>query len=599
MDGSSTDREKLEPYSLGAPVAGRRLHLNEYRRAPAPGVEAAVRAAAAEAPASALLAEYPPGAGAALLRRLAAYAGAPGPECIAVAAGSDEVLRAAVDTCGARAQGAVVVGVPTYTHFVHFARVRGLRVCEYPLMPAEGELVEDRVAEAEEAGAGRLQAYHAAELERGALVYLGSPNNPTGGLWREGAVAALARRYPRSLFLVDEAYTEFAGAAAAAPPPGAGGEFVEDAKSVEDRFGHKFAKGEEEARAALNACSLAPLAARTRNVVVARTFSKAFGLAALRAGYAVGAPETVAELGLSLSPKAFTALAGVAAAAALEALPHYLAAARAALADAAALAAALEAAGWPVRRAPARSRKKFAGDAPRLVAALAARGVAVRDRSALPGLAGFVRITAGSAEDCAAVRAAFAGLDPAGFRAAGSGGAPPAEEEKAKADDAKFVFDQFGHKPVVYADGVFDLFHSGHLEFLRKARAAGGPGARLVVGVISDEAAGWKRRPVASLAQRLEMVRCCRLVDEAVGDPPLVLTAEFLDARGITLVVHGDDDRQEDFFRVPLERGVMRYVPYTRAGPLAVSTTALVARIRARPDLAAAPPRAAQMQQLD
>ena len=140
--------------------------------------------------------------------------------------------------------------------------------------------------------------------------------------------------------------------------------------------------------------------------------------------------------------------------------------------------------------------------------------------------------------------------------------------------------------PRVYADGVFDLFHASHLEFLRKARSAGGDGAVLVIGVMTDEAAGWKRPPVIPFAQRMEMLRCCSLVDEVIPNPPLVLTGKFLDKHGITHVVHGDDDRQEDFFRVPLERGIMHYVPYTREGPLAISTSDLIARIRAREDLA-------------
>lgn len=138
----------------------------------------------------------------------------------------------------------------------------------------------------------------------------------------------------------------------------------------------------------------------------------------------------------------------------------------------------------------------------------------------------------------------------------------------------------------VYTDGVFDLFHAGHLEYLRKARALGGAAAVLVVGVVTDEAARWKRPPVIPHAQRVEMLRCCRLADEVVAEPPLVLTPEFLDAHKIDVVVHADDDPQRAFFRVPIERGIMRYVPYTREGPLAASTTALIARIRARDDLA-------------
>lgn len=134
----------------------------------------------------------------------------------------------------------------------------------------------------------------------------------------------------------------------------------------------------------------------------------------------------------------------------------------------------------------------------------------------------------------------------------------------------------------VYADGVFDLFHTGHLAFLRKARAAGGSAAVLVVGVISDADATWKRQPIVPHAQRVEMLCNCALVDRVIAAPPLVLDAAFLDREKIDLVVHADDDEQTEFFRVPRERGVMVYVPYQRDGPLAVSTSELIARVRAR-----------------
>ena len=132
-------------------------------------------------------------------------------------------------------------------------------------------------------------------------------------------------------------------------------------------------------------------------------------------------------------------------------------------------------------------------------------------------------------------------------------------------------------RPVVYVDGVFDLFHTGHLAFLRKARAAGGPGARLLAGVITDHDARWKRRPVVPHVQRVAMLRECRLVDGVVTDPPLVITEEFLDANCVTCVVHGDDSEQAEFFAVPRARGIMRYVPYEKGSPYAASTSALIA----------------------
>ena len=134
----------------------------------------------------------------------------------------------------------------------------------------------------------------------------------------------------------------------------------------------------------------------------------------------------------------------------------------------------------------------------------------------------------------------------------------------------------------VYVDGVFDLFHAGHIAFLRKARKVAGPGARLIAGVITDEDARWKRKPVIPHVQRVEVVRHCMLVDEVIPSPPLVLTDEFLDEHGITCVVHGDDSQQAEFFAAPRARGIMKYVPYERESPLAVSTSGIIAAIRGR-----------------
>lgn len=372
----------LNAYSIGPPTGdGLRLHLNEYRYDHDASVAAAYRRAAAEMPESSLLSQYPTGPSPGLLQSLADFVRAPSTSCIAVSAGSDEILRAAVDTCGVRGLDTVVVGVPTYTHFAHFARVRGLRLCEY----AVGL---ETPAEAHEA----LLELYGDELAAGALVYLGSPNNPTGNLWGEAAVEDLARRYPKSLFLVDEAYTEYAGVAATQ--------------------GEAFAHPPPELRDSFNACSLVRLAVRVPNVVVSRTFSKAFGLAALRVGYAVGAPATIAQLNLVLSPKAFGHLSGAGALAVLSALPHYRDTTALAIAETAKLVHHLRAAGWWVLPAPANFFLVYAHDAAWLVGQMEERGIFIRNRGDLPGLAGFVRITAGSLTDCARVLEAFGQLAP-------------------------------------------------------------------------------------------------------------------------------------------------------------------------------------------
>jgi glycerol-3-phosphate cytidylyltransferase len=67
---------------------------------------------------------------------------------------------------------------------------------------------------------------------------------------------------------------------------------------------------------------------------------------------------------------------------------------------------------------------------------------------------------------------------------------------------------------VGYAPGVYDLFHIGHLNILRTAKAQCD---FLIAGVVSDEMAEWAkgRRPVVPLAERLEIVSHIRFVDHA------------------------------------------------------------------------------------
>lgn len=129
--------------------------------------------------------------------------------------------------------------------------------------------------------------------------------------------------------------------------------------------------------------------------------------------------------------------------------------------------------------------------------------------------------------------------------------------------------------PIVYIDGIFDLFHEGHVRFMQKARAVGGPNARLLVGVITDEDASWKRAPVMLHSERVSVVDACRYVNGVVRNPPLILDRHFIEQNNISYVVHGDDDKQEKFFQVPIQMGIMRYVPYHRG----VSTTDILKRV--------------------
>ena len=132
---------------------------------------------------------------------------------------------------------------------------------------------------------------------------------------------------------------------------------------------------------------------------------------------------------------------------------------------------------------------------------------------------------------------------------------------------------------VVYADISGDMFHAGHVEFLKKARALGN---YLIVGVLPDaEIAGYKRIPILTLEERVKVIEACRYVDEVIVGPPVVLSKELVDRYKIDYVVHGDDASSEMTkaqYKVALDRGIYRTVPYTPG----ISTTGIISRITQR-----------------
>jgi histidinol-phosphate aminotransferase len=130
----------------------------------------------------------------------------------------------------------------------------------------------------------RLDLAAMADAARGAgLVYLCNPNNPTATVHGRDAVQGLVERVrreaPTATVLVDEAYHEY----------------VDDASYA----------------------SAIPLALANPRVVVARTFSKVYGMAGLRVGYAIGHPDAIAAVERHTLDIAVNALGAAAATAAL------------------------------------------------------------------------------------------------------------------------------------------------------------------------------------------------------------------------------------------------------------------------------------------
>jgi histidinol-phosphate aminotransferase len=188
------------------------------------------------------------------------------PENVLIGCGSGEILRMA-SYAFTSPQRALVTGAPSFED-----PVRHSELMRAPIraIPVDKDLRLD---------VGRMLD----ETTGAGLVFLCNPNNPTatvhGAATVRDFIAQTNKRAPDCVVMVDEAYHEY----------------VEDPSYA----------------------TSIPLALENPKVITVRTFSKVFGMAGLRAGYAVGRPETLRELARHRLPNSMNVLAAACAVATL------------------------------------------------------------------------------------------------------------------------------------------------------------------------------------------------------------------------------------------------------------------------------------------
>ena len=143
-----------------------------------------------------------------------------------------------------------------------------------------------------------------------------------------------------------------------------------------------------------------------------------------------------------------------------------------------------------------------------------------------------------------------------------------------------FIFPMYTQSSIrVYVDMVADLFHYGHVNFIKQARAFGD---YLIVGLCSDDdVASYKRKPILSIEERVRSVQECKYVDEVVPNCPLCITEEFIKEHNIDLVIHGDDMSDKElayYYEIPIRMGIFKTVPYTKT----ISTSDIIRRVLSR-----------------
>jgi histidinol-phosphate aminotransferase len=270
---------------------------------------------------------------------------------VALTNGVDEAIHVLFEAF-LEAGDELLLPVPTYTMYEVYASATDARVV---------------AVQAAEDLHFPFERLFAAITPRTKIVAIANPNSPSGSAATRVQLIEIASRAPQAVLLVDEAYFHFYG------------------ETVMDLIG------------------VVP------NLIVARTFSKAYGLAGLRLGLLAGSAELLRWVRRVLSPYSVNSLALACLPPALEDtsyLEWYVGEVLAARAD---FEAVLDAVG--VRRWPSRANfvlVEIGAQHAEFVRLMRAAGVLVRDRSNDPGCEGRVRITIGTREQ---MRQAVAALN--------------------------------------------------------------------------------------------------------------------------------------------------------------------------------------------
>lgn len=137
---------------------------------------------------------------------------------------------------------------------------------------------------------------------------------------------------------------------------------------------------------------------------------------------------------------------------------------------------------------------------------------------------------------------------------------------------------------VVYVDGTFDLIHSGHIDFLKKAKSYG---SYLIVGLMADDCVEtYKRMPFLTLKDRTIMMENLKIVDKVISPAPFYnskygnLNSNFLDEHKIDKVVYaGEIGSWNIHYQEAIDREIMINFPYGKDN---LSTTKIINNIKKR-----------------
>ena len=135
---------------------------------------------------------------------------------------------------------------------------------------------------------------------------------------------------------------------------------------------------------------------------------------------------------------------------------------------------------------------------------------------------------------------------------------------------------------IIYTDMVADLFHYGHARFLKRIKDKY-PNDKLIVGIHSDHDVNiYKRKPVMTMLERVEVIKAIKYVDGVIENAPLQIDGDYIKDNNINLVIHAHSEEEHEkyisMYEIPIKLNIFERLNYTPT----ISTTNIINRLKNR-----------------
>ena len=141
---------------------------------------------------------------------------------------------------------------------------------------------------------------------------------------------------------------------------------------------------------------------------------------------------------------------------------------------------------------------------------------------------------------------------------------------------------------IVYVDMVADLFHYGHVNFLRIAynKYIKNTNNKLYIGIHNDDTVkSYKRTPVLNMEERINVIKSCKYIDKIIPNAPLKITEEYIEKYNINIICIPDNretnEIKEWYKNISHLNIKFKKIPYSNS----ISTSEIIKRIKNREDL--------------